>query len=158
MSFSDEGRGELIAALTDAVLTADGLLEACQRLTNALEWEPKPSTQQLEAARSTLAGWRKEIDKVEAAACEHHYPAARETTVTTIDPAVAGELLWTLQNSGHPAEARVRAIPGVGLELRFTIDGELRYSHRFTAWDSVERTAQEKRGDFEARGWEAIRP
>jgi hypothetical protein len=64
VSFSDEERGELIAALTDAVLTADGLLEACQRLTNALEWEPKPSTQQLEAARNTLAGWRKEIDRL----------------------------------------------------------------------------------------------
>ena len=64
MSFSDDERAELIAALTDAVVTADGLLEACQRLTHALEWEPRPSTQQLEAARSTLAGWRSEIDRL----------------------------------------------------------------------------------------------
>jgi hypothetical protein len=68
--------------------------------------------------------------------------------VTTIDPAVAGEPLWTLQKDGHTAEARVRAIPGIGLELRFTIDGELRYSHRFTAWESLEPT-----GAGEARGF-----
>jgi hypothetical protein len=47
---------------------------------------------------------------------------------------------------GHSAEARVRAIPDYGLELRFSIDNELYYSHRFTAWEPLEQAAREKRG------------
>jgi hypothetical protein len=80
--------------------------------------------------------------------------------VTELDPVMLGEPLWTLQKHGHSAEARVRSIPGIGLELRFSIDGELYYSHRFTVWDELEQAAREKRGDFEARGWlvEAVRP
>jgi hypothetical protein len=75
------------------------------------------------------------------------------------DPVMmVGEPLWTLQKDGHSAEARGRAIPDHGLELRFSIDGELYYSHRFTAWEPLEQVAQEKRSDFEARGWEAVRP
>lgn len=66
---------------------------------------------------------------------------------------MVGEPLWTLQKDGHSAEARVRSIPGIGLELRFTIDGELHYSHRFTVWAELEQAAKEKRGHFEARGW-----
>jgi hypothetical protein len=50
---------------------------------------------------------------------------------------------------------RVRSIPGIGLELRFTIDGELHYSDRFTVWAELETAAREKRGDFEERGWKA---
>lgn len=39
------------------------------------------------------------------------------------------------------------------MELRFSIEGELSYTHRFTAWAELEQAAQEKRGDFEQRGW-----
>jgi hypothetical protein len=74
--------------------------------------------------------------------------------MTDLDPVIVGEPLWTLQKDGHSAEARVRAIPGIGLELRFSIDGEL-YSHRFTAWEPLEQAAQEKKADFETRGWRA---
>lgn len=35
--------------------------------------------------------------------------------------------LWTLKN-GHKATARTRAVPGVGVELRFEWDGDLRQS------------------------------
>ena len=39
MSFTDEERAKLIAALTKyTVLVADTLLEACRHLTAALEW------------------------------------------------------------------------------------------------------------------------
>jgi hypothetical protein len=38
---------------------------------------------------------------------------------------MVGEPLWTSQKDGHSAEARVRAISSIGLELRFSIDGEL---------------------------------
>jgi hypothetical protein len=64
-----------------------------------------------------------------------------------------GEPLWALRKGEHTAETRVRAIDGIGLELRFTIDGELHYSQRFTAWPELEQAARENRGDFEARGW-----
>jgi hypothetical protein len=57
-----------------------------------------------------------------------------------------------LHKDGHATEARVRSIPGVGLELRFSINGELYYSHRYTVWTELETAAREKRGEFEERG------
>ena len=69
-----------------------------------------------------------------------------------LDAVTMGEPLWTLQKNRHTADARVRAIPGYGLELRFTINGELHYSQRFTVWAKLEQAAREKREDFEARG------
>jgi hypothetical protein len=65
--------------------------------------------------------------------------------VTDFDPMMVGEPLWTLENDRHCAEARVRAIAGIGQELRFSIDGELYYSHRDTAWGELDRAAQETR-------------
>jgi hypothetical protein len=47
----DEERAELIGALTNAVLVADGLLEACRHLTRALEWKSPPIEQQIADAR-----------------------------------------------------------------------------------------------------------
>jgi hypothetical protein len=46
--------------------------------------------------------------------------------VSDLDPVMVGEPLWTLQKEGYSAEARVRAIPGYALKLRFSIDGEKR--------------------------------
>ena len=43
--------------------------------------------------------------------------------MSDLDPVLVGEPLWTLQKDGHSAEARVRAIAGIGLELRFSIVG-----------------------------------
>jgi hypothetical protein len=51
VNFSDEERAELIGALTDAVLVADGLLEACRHLTKALEWQTPPTAHQFADAR-----------------------------------------------------------------------------------------------------------
>lgn len=73
--------------------------------------------------------------------------------MTDLDPMMVGELLWVLTKDGHAAEARVRAIAGIGLELRFSIDGELYYSHRYTAWERLEKAAAEKKTDFLERGW-----
>jgi hypothetical protein len=73
--------------------------------------------------------------------------------MTELDPVMVGEPLWTLQKDGHTAEARVRAIPDYGLELRFSIDDTLYYSHRFTAWEPLEEAAAEKKTDFLERGW-----
>lgn len=65
--------------------------------------------------------------------------------MTDLDPVMVGEPLWTLQKDSHSEEAHVRAIPGIGLELRFPIDDELYYSHRDTAWGELDRAAQETR-------------
>jgi hypothetical protein len=54
VSFSDEERAELIGALTNAVLVADGLLEACRHLTKALEWKTPPTINRLPRPASTL--------------------------------------------------------------------------------------------------------
>lgn len=46
---------------------------------------------------------------------------------------------------GHVAEAQVRAIEGVGVELRYEWNGELRVSQVFKAWHELEAAAAEKR-------------
>jgi hypothetical protein len=72
--------------------------------------------------------------------------------VTDLDPVMVGEALWTLQKNGNVAKARVRAIHGVGLELRFSINDMLYFSQIFRAWGLLEQAAQEKRAEFEERG------
>jgi hypothetical protein len=42
--------------------------------------------------------------------------------------------------------ALVRVIEGVGLELRFEWDGELRVSQVFKAWEALEEHSREKEG------------
>jgi hypothetical protein len=42
-----------------------------------------------------------------------------------LEPVTLAPPLWTLTKNGHHATAHVKAIDGVGLEFRFTIDGEL---------------------------------
>ena len=39
--------------------------------------------------------------------------------------------LWTLTKDGHDARADVRGIDGIGFELRYAWDGELRVSEVF---------------------------
>jgi hypothetical protein len=39
--------------------------------------------------------------------------------------------LWTLRRNGRIAQADVREIEGVGIELRYTWDGELMFSRVF---------------------------
>jgi len=69
-----------------------------------------------------------------------------------LEPVTLAPPLWTLTKNGHTATAHVKAIDGVGLELRFMIDGELRHSQIFRDWPSLEQAAEEKRGDFEGEG------
>jgi hypothetical protein len=63
-----------------------------------------------------------------------------------------GERLWTLTTDRHTAEARVRALDGIGLELRFEWNGDLRSSQVFKTWDALEQTAREKRDELRGRG------
>jgi hypothetical protein len=62
--------------------------------------------------------------------------------------------LWCMKGR-HVAEAVVRRVPGMGLELRYALDGELRTSrvHRDPA--TLAADAEGKRSEMEARGWVA---
>jgi hypothetical protein len=53
--------------------------------------------------------------------------------------------LWRLVKDGHVAEARVRPIDGIGLELRYEWDGDLRVSQMFKACGELEEAATVKR-------------
>ena len=53
----------------------------------------------------------------------------------------------------HVAEARVRPIEGIGVELRYEWNGDLRVSQMFKAWEALEAAATEKCQELEARGW-----
>ena len=72
---------------------------------------------------------------------------AKEPPVTSAKP------LWRLVKAGHVAEARVRPIDSVGVELRYEWNGELRVSQVFKTWEELEAAAAEKRRGLEARGW-----
>jgi hypothetical protein len=47
----------------------------------------------------------------------------------------------------------VRTIDGIGLELRYEWDGDLRASQIFKSWDVLEQAADEKRRELDGRGW-----
>jgi hypothetical protein len=46
----------------------------------------------------------------------------------------------------------VRPIEGIGVELRYHWDDELRVSQAFKTWAALEAAATEKRQELEARG------
>jgi hypothetical protein len=82
--------------------------------------------------------------------CWNYKPKAQR-----LEPVTLAAPLWMLTKNGHSATAHVKAIDGVGLELRFMIDATLYHSQIFRDWPSLEQAAREKRGDFEDRGWRA---
>ena len=47
----------------------------------------------------------------------------------------------------------MRAIHGIGLELRYEWNAELRASQVFKSWGALEQAAREKRAKLECRGW-----
>lgn len=59
-------------------------------------------------------------------------PAQRLEPVTLAPP------LWTVTKGAHSATAHVKSIDGVGLELRFVIDGSLYHSQMFREWQLLE--------------------
>ena len=81
---------------------------------------------------------------------DYKKPEAQRLERVTLAPP-----LWTLTKAGHRASAHVKAIDGIGLELRFSIDATLYHSQIFRDRQSLEQAAREKRGDFESRGWTA---
>ena len=74
--------------------------------------------------------------------------------MSDVDPVIVGESLWTLRKDIHEASAHVTLERRRrGLELRISIDGELRHSQMFREWQLLEQAATEKKTDFLERGW-----
>lgn len=70
-----------------------------------------------------------------------------------LEPVILAPPLWVLTKNGHTATARVKAIDGVGLELRYEWDGDLRASQVFKSWEELGVASGEKRRELEAKGW-----
>ena len=68
-------------------------------------------------------------------------------------PITSAQPLWRLVKAGHVAEARVRPIEGIGVELRYEWNGDLRVSQMFKTWEELQAAATEKRRELDARGW-----
>ncbi len=82
---------------------------------------------------------------------------AHRAATPRLEPVTIGLPLWQLSKDGHSAAALVRPIEGIGVELRFEWDGELRVSQVFKTWDELLPMADGKRSELEARGWMATR-
>jgi hypothetical protein len=67
----------------------------------------------------------------------------------------ADTVLWTLTKNGHRMEAVQRVVRDLGLELRFSIDGELYHSQIYRNGGDLLDAAKAKRVDAEAKGWTA---
>ena len=80
-------------------------------------------------------------------------PSHRSSKLSAEPPDTSAQPLWRLVKDGHVAEARVRPIAAIGVELRFEWNGDLHVSQVFKAWEELEAAATEKRWDLEARGW-----
>ena len=64
--------------------------------------------------------------------------------------------LWTLTWKTHSATAELYTVRGVGVDLRYTIDGELRATDLFKGVDGgTEATLQalDKKDELIAKGW-----
>ena len=68
--------------------------------------------------------------------------------------------IWTLRKGDHVAAAEICSITGVGLDLRYLANGELRETRLFrgiAAGSDAVDTALTKREELEAKGWRAPR-
>ena len=63
---------------------------------------------------------------------------------------------WTARKGERTAESRARVLPGVGLELRILVDGELVWSRLVRLGGEVKllgHLSERCREDFEKLGW-----
>ncbi len=61
--------------------------------------------------------------------------------------------LWRLTKGAHIAEAVVRLIDGLGTDLRYLHNGDLRESRVYRDDAQLQATAAAKRNDLLAKGW-----
>ena len=59
-----------------------------------------------------------------------------------------------MTKDGRQIIGRVREIHGLGLELRFTVDGQFRHSQRYATWPELEAAANSKHAELLGVGWE----
>ena len=79
---------------------------------------------------------------------------------TDADSRTCRAIIWTLCKGDHVAAAEICSITGVGLDLRYLANGELRETRLFrgiAAGTEAVDTALTKRGELEAKGWRARR-
>jgi hypothetical protein len=65
----------------------------------------------------------------------------------------ADTVLWALTKNAHRLEAVQRVVRGLGLALRFAIDGELCRSQIYRNGGDLREAAAAKRPEAEAKGW-----
>ena len=61
--------------------------------------------------------------------------------------------VWRLVKSEQHAQAHARAVPGVGVELVITVDGERRSAQMYRGGLELGMAAAEKRQSLLDRGW-----
>ena len=62
-------------------------------------------------------------------------------------------LLWRLVRKTQRAEAYARVVHGVGVDLRFLHNGDLRRSHLCRDNDELQAVSIATRAELEAKGW-----
>ena len=63
------------------------------------------------------------------------------------------ERIWNLAKDGHTTRAVARHVPGVGIELRYLQDDELRATHVFRNSVELAEAASKEREALLAAGW-----
>ena len=64
--------------------------------------------------------------------------------------------VWTLTKNGHGAHAVAREIAGVGIELRYLWDDELRQSQVYRNSEALAEAANAKRDELIVNGWSEV--
>ena len=61
--------------------------------------------------------------------------------------------IWALVKNGHTARAVARQVPGVGIELRYLWDDEVRATQLYRNSVELAEAASKKRDELMANGW-----
>jgi hypothetical protein len=79
--------------------------------------------------------------------------AVRDRRAHAVPPHTS--VLWTLRKGHHEARAELCIIDGIGDELRFLWNGEMRMTRLFRIGEGgrLLDASEEKRRELEARGW-----
>ncbi len=64
--------------------------------------------------------------------------------------------IWTLQKDANKATATTRTVAGVGVELRYEFNGEVRQSQVYKDTDELAAAASHRRDELNGRGWRGV--
>ena len=82
----------------------------------------------------------------------HDWPYGRAARTCSQLPPPNDRLTWRLVTGQRCAQAVLRVLEGLGLELRISIDGELRWSRLYRG-AGLEESALDMRRAFQQRDW-----